>query len=855
MNGSEDDNLDTVKHGIVPYNEILACLCKCKSVDAAIMGERLLQPMLLHSQRTAHNTNFSPLEPKSSKLCIFSVNSVLSCWKNILTSFVPSTSQVLPLEDIESRVLRLWDEFFSLDKIDDSRHYDEFGMIPNRITVQTTLSILRSIAKLQAEGYLLKQGLPITSYHHAKRILESMIDRFQSQRNIMSKTILPAALQDYSELETSSSDHAWKPNKENFHTLLSILGYTNDNEWIQMETNTIINNMKKLAKDLNEEDLNPDLLIFKTIIGLLLKSSSFTNNKSKFAKNKDKIATPRESNLPLAISDIVHEAVEKFGWAPIDDENDGDSSNSLGHFLIITLANSGYPEEAYKVLHFILEEFHRTEDATKASRTKPNLFCWNAVMSAFALKGKVDQAVHVLHEIQDCHAAGHDDIRPDNVSLSILLKLLLQQKDPAIGDKALLILQRMEDKSKKQDHVHLKPDIITYASVIECVLKSRSDKAIEKAREILIQRINEYKSGVSDVRPDGRLFKRVIAAHLDRFPDGPFDSTEILFSHFESGEYIHLDDASDMFECYTTLLHRYCEKANTFEFLLKAEKLLSRLEFLHEQGVEWIFPRTKHYNWVLDALARQGHLKATKLAKDILSRMELKFETGLSKIKPDSYSYSAVLLAIANGSSHQSRALEAEVLLQHVLKIASNSDGDSLSVQLTSIIFNNAIRAVERSGTSDKRAKVRNIIKAMTDRGMKPDTFTYNGAIRCCAYTTGEDREKREAFEYALSCLKQLRSSDSTKVDLYTYPAIFIACDKLLSNNEQDVQNIMEIWRMCCDDGCVSDLILSQLRKMKVSLETLRILLQNEDAMSIGVTSLPKRWTRFYHRRTKTLIK
>ena len=93
---------------------------------------------------------------------------------------------------------------------------------PNRITIQTTLSIHRLTARPRAEDDITKQGSPITSYNHAKQISEYMNELYRTQRNT-SKTILPAVLLDYSESNFPSSDeyYARKPVKEICHTTLS----------------------------------------------------------------------------------------------------------------------------------------------------------------------------------------------------------------------------------------------------------------------------------------------------------------------------------------------------------------------------------------------------------------------------------------------------------------------------------------------------------------------------------------------------------------------------------------------------------------------------------------------------------
>jgi len=173
-------------------------------------------------------------------------------------------------------------------------------------------------------------------------------------------------------------------------------------------------------------------------------------------------------------------------------------------------------------------------------------------------------------------------------------------------------------------------------------------------------------------------------------------------------------------------------------------------------------------------------------------------------------------------------------------------------VKLNTVIFNNTIKAIEKSSVMNKAAKARDILEVMTrlyENGhseAKADIWTYNGVIRACAYTVGTRKDKKSAFELATSCLHKMRNDKDLGVDLYTYPAIFIACDRLLERTVEELKMVENIFGMCCEDGSVTELVLSHLNKPRSEFprDFMRVLLCTDDPESITVAKLPKAWSR-----------
>merc|ERR1711957_189138 len=127
--------------------------------------------------------------------------------------------------------------------------------------------------------------------------------------------------------------------------------------------------------------------------------------------------------------------------------------------------------------------------------------------------------------------------------------------------------------------------------------------------------------------------------------------------------------------------------------------------------------------------------------------------------------------------------------------------------------------------------------------------------------------ENRAAFEIAVKTLNELRKSKHCSADMYTYPAMFKSCERLLLGTqrkhiddhddrmEADLQQIREIFSMCCEDGLLDSLVVNNLSNF-LHGNTMRSLLgiseeekgeemtNSRSFSTVKLQSLPKSWRR-----------
>lgn len=118
-----------------------------------------------------------------------------------------------------------------------------------------------------------------------------------------------------------------------------------------------------------------------------------------------------------------------------------------------------------------------------------------------------------------------------------------------------------------------------------------------------------------------------------------------------------------------------------------------------------------------------------------------------------------------------------------------------------------------------------------------------------------------------MNTLEELRDSKHCLADMYTYPAIFKACERLLVGTErknrcvdmrkEDFQKIRRVFDMCCEDGMLDSLVLNSISKF-LSRNALRNLLKtrgektaeeevaelSSSSFTVELNSLPQSWRR-----------
>jgi len=355
----------------------------------------------------------------------------------------------------------------------------------------------------------------------------------------------------------------------------------------------------------------------------------------------------------------------------------------------------------------------------------------------------------------------------------------------------------------------LKPDTVTFNSVLLAFANSRSEAAALKAEQILQGMI---KISDSSVNPNVTSYTTVISAWA------------------KSGS----------------------EKA-----LKRVEKILLGME-----DSKYVQPNTVTYATVLNAFAQSDNPSSVDLAMRILQRME----EGNAKARPNAYCYGSAMDCISKFAEKDSIFTQAEPLLRRMIdnQQSQNHEGDENKNKPESytVVFNTALKAIQKSPVMRKDEVATKFMDLMmevnsntTNQTIRahPSTQTYSLFIRACAFAKGDPSEKKAAFHKAMDALQDLRRSDRLRPDTYTYPAIFRAGEELLdtSSSSEDLELIRNLFTMCCEDGLVSDLLLNNMKNF-LPKDFLSLLWNTEnDPSKVNVRDLPAEWRKHRNQTNK----
>jgi pentatricopeptide repeat protein len=567
-----------------------------------------------------------------------------------------------------------------------------------------------------------------------------------------------------------------KPSKDAFDNVLNALIKFNSND----DDNTRKeDNLKKafhLVQQMYELNLKPDTLTYNSIIAMIL-------------------TTKRNREAVEAIEEMIDVMKQKYSsGSNVNAKVDTISYNSL----IKAYANNHDAKMAEKILrHMISESENGNLDVC------PDIITWNSVLEAHAKRKStksVEASTRILHEMSQ-----HDGIKPDKVTMSLMMIALTRsahrgEKDA--GKQALLILDRMEAKYEEGNEL-LKPDTFTYTQIIHCIARSGDPECYSMAMNVL-GRMKELRlKGRENLKPDTATLNAVLLAIANS--KGPDEAEKFLDSMDASSDPTTAPNAIS----FSTVISAWGKSVDKNR-LDRVYTLLQRMERKNSN----VKPNTVAYSTVLDVLAKSNDPTAIPRSMKILQDMEDHYIHDKS-VRPNAYSYSAVMEAISNNPNRTSIASDAQELLSRMIKMATSIENDGASY---TIVFNNAIKAIQKSSEKKKAKKVKTIfdlMKTLHESGKlsaSPTVRTYNAILRCCAFTSGSALEKRDAFDIALDAFMELRNDKHISLDSYTYPAMFNACEKLLGKEKKDYEAVKLLFYFCTEDGLVSNLVFNNLK-------------------------------------------
>jgi len=211
------------------------------------------------------------------------------------------------------------------------------------------------------------------------------------------------------------------------------------------------------------------------------------------------------------------------------------------------------------------------------------------------------RAEEILRLMERLSREGNNDIVPDVYSFTIVIQAWSSLQDETGVFHSKLLLRRMENVGNQR--LAVRPNTVTYTSVLGAIAKSKIPSAGADAMDIFDRMWDRYESGGDQsCKPDSAAFSAVISC-IAATPDGPGGSGA---------------------------LH-----------------VLQRMKQLAKEGHTNVAPNARTYTSVIKALRTSRDDHAMERAMELLEEMEEAFQAGNSALEPSRIHYNVVLSLIA----------------------------------------------------------------------------------------------------------------------------------------------------------------------------------------------------------------
>eukprot|EP00590_Aulacoseira_subarctica_P005365 CAMPEP_0172419212 /NCGR_PEP_ID=MMETSP1064-20121228/5636_1 /TAXON_ID=202472 /ORGANISM="Aulacoseira subarctica , Strain CCAP 1002/5" /LENGTH=552 /DNA_ID=CAMNT_0013158567 /DNA_START=546 /DNA_END=2200 /DNA_ORIENTATION=+ len=437
------------------------------------------------------------------------------------------------------------------------------------------------------------------------------------------------------------------------------------------------------------------------------------------------------------------------------------------------------------------------------------------------------------------------NIQPDARTYTKAIYALAKSSAPDAGERAQSILLKMMHLYESKQNVLAKPNAHTYAGALQAMSEDPY-----QAQQLLQQLVMIYEDNPNDkdFQPTDRCFHEVIHAFAKIGKAREAEETlNTMVSLYRSQNPMYAELRPNRVN-FNAVIHGW---ANSGEqgAAERSEEILARMEQLYNDGLsEDAKPNVKDYNAVIDAWSKSGLEEAGDKAEQILDRMqELYDQTGDINLKPNVRSYNSAINAWAKSRTKDSPE-RAERLL---LKLKELYDVErQLDLQPDIHSFASVVNAWARSLAYGKAERAQKIYKYMMElyqagnRQVRPNIVIYNSIMNACAYTNGDDMlEQRRAIEIASETFRDIEQSPFCHPDPITYGTFLKVIATQMPAGEAREKAVEAVFRKCCKDGQVSEMVLRQFQSCATSEQCLKFL-GNSGPDIVSVEVLPAEWRR-----------
>jgi hypothetical protein len=231
---------------------------------------------------------------------------------------------------------------------------------------------------------------------------------------------------------------------------------------------------------------------------------------------------------------------------------------------------------------------------------------------------------------------------------------------------------------------------------------------------------------------------------------------------------------------------------------------------LWAKGDKATAPSNRHFNIVINALAKSGGGIDARKAYDLLLKMQ-----ALPGCEPDIISYTSVIECFSKSDDPDAAEISMN-LLQQASDIYEETKRTDIMPNLRT--YTVAIQALSTNPVIANVLRARALMTQLLDlfeetgdRNLRPNPYPYNYVLNCAANCIGTEKEKLRSFQVAAQTYNEMRKSSYVEPDSYTYAFWFKACNNLLPEGEIRERGLVYAFDQCKTEGLVSAETLKRL--------------------------------------------
>jgi pentatricopeptide repeat protein len=438
----------------------------------------------------------------------------------------------------------------------------------------------------------------------------------------------------------------------------------------------------------------------------------------------------------------------------------------------------------------------------EAAYLTPNVRSYNTFLLALAKAGLYEEAETMLRQMQ----ANNSTIRPDRITYNTVLLSYFTSKDIEAASRASDLLQELIDSPD------YKPDATSFNTVISAWALHETEYGATKANALLDQMKDHH------LEPDVYTYTSVIHAWaICGAAEKAWDLLQTMN-----------DTVAPNKVTYTVVLQALCKNR-------QPDAAQAVVDHMLEQGKSdpTVRPDVVTFSALLDGwadIARDKPIDTFANVQRILNQMD-----ELPGVEPNARTYTSAFAALG-----RSRLWNAGPLGETILRQMKER-----GVEPNVIHYNVLLDAYAKSPHSNKVDRALHLWTDMKKTGIAPDTITYNSLLAAAANSFGQDAREK-CLKVGLSTFSSLEEDSLCQATSLSYHYVFkILRKNMPRSNTRYMDIIKRAFDLCCQQGCLNNLILEQLLdKCLVSQEEQRLVLGNYWTENASLDDLPSEWAR-----------